>query len=1535
MSAEKAPTIDRSNKRREKNPGKKVEADKGVKTDAVENKAPTKEEVRKWEKKIFKAAVVDTTRLVEAQARDIGDHRMAESKDDRTAEGFKEKMSRLWKRIWNHNIAQEYYRQKEIAAAKGEILGSKNLYVGQEGDTGAAHKEAMSAIVDRFTSEYKNDVLTQEERDSKKQASTAVNSKVKDLIKEYAGGTMSKQAFEEQKKRILKEADKNYGADGKMHADNLAEIAEEVRDAVAHGTKLAEIDFEVQLEVGEARESLKTEQEKHTFDKILNTMGKTKIGQAAISLGAVGLVAAVYSAAKFATVGLGKKAAKWAGFGAGAVAAGGIEALKENTRMKRDRAQHIRERAMGMKFTEADMERRQEMEKNMYETRGARSISNQLEADIARVASGEINAAEFNKITANLADLEARIKLGDTRKIDLVSYSSFSTVERERTDLDLARARLKVALRKGIEKKTVAYTRTENFDAYLASVASLQAEQLLGGETGVNKKDEIFNSLKRKKVATAFLKGTFISAGVGLAFQEVSSVIHADTDNVVSGTLKSIRNHLPGGIKDTINAHTGPMDHHATALEGLRRMMFHTGPRMPFGTGHELILDSQTHIQLPDGVQTISNAADHTVDIIRDGEVIASHVHLDTDPLTGDLTEAAKNVLKEHDIYSSFANVGTQRTVTEHASDWVAKNLKGLHHVAREWMGNDTPMYPDPNHPGHLLGADLNELRTHWAGAGGTGIAANGHFQLNVQHMTNDGSFQDGVSVAAANERSAGALKALLSVTKDSQHYVIEVPIDKAGLIDIDPNSDAGKMLFENVNGHAVYTGAFLEIAKPNGTTPDGREIMQVLGTHIGTDHANDISVIEGSISHNVKLDVPDAWDYDTPFPIPVLARRPLERGAPGTPEPRPVPIPSPENPDPMPYYMDYRGGNTSEEDLARFKAVRSKTLLENPYAKLDQYKEVETYLEKQGPVYMKKVRKMAAEMGEMRKECKLTISIPAAGHQEGKNIYESLKNYSMQTANPEEFEIAVFVNHPDVDKEGKPVTPDETLNEIERFKKDFPNINIRVAYEVLPEEEAKIGHIRKLLSDAILVRQHARGIDAPDLIMVSNDADNKGIDPRYIKTFIDKFEKNPQVDGMLGQLDWDPESYQKIPAIQVGTRLFQYLSIIGRSRTDRMVSSGANSAYRASIFAAIGGYNDTKKGGEDIEIGQAIIAARDDDKKRFAFAGTETRLFTSSRRAIHALAAGLAPIEQWIQGFSAHDDEIRKLTLDTKGHVDYENKDTLAKLKKSFEFVINRTLEEYERGEVLGKESAFYKKAIGMLGIKYKLDAAGNVVITNMSSLIKGLKKYQEEGKLMRDARSGYRDAADKLKALRDKGFGRTSPEDLLATEPVVKVVDPGVASKKTVEEVAVENKTESVDTTPEKKTDSQKMKQNTDYVFGIMTDSTTTFEESVKSRLKLYTETTERSKQPAIVIFESDPSRRDAMKAKISEFQEKYPGATFEYVPLPDTDKSELINMTQEEYIKKILNEKRIEAGIGSDVIQGVQSGLQSSLFKKEETA
>jgi len=1288
-------------------------------------------------KKIYKAGVIDVSKLAEAQARDVADSRMTEDKEDRSKNWF----TRTAKRIWKHNLAQEWYRQREIGRVKTEISESGNLYAGENKDTTVKDfEEAKKAIIERFTSEYEDDMLKKEEKDSKKTVTDeSTKTALKDLIRQFAGdNSFSEEAFKEEQKRILSKSNPDYSKKGKMYADNFLEIAREIRNSVAHGEKLNELDFDVEVTLGEARESLNTEAKHNTFEKIIEKTQNSKLGKYLFNEPAgVAIAAGLYSAANFFGVKmLRSKLAKWGTFGATALFAGGISTAKEASRLNRERAQHIRESAKGVEFKEEDMKRRKQMEENRYETKSASEIIDNFEQDLAKVSDGSVKESELDAILANLSEVEARIKLGEDKKIDLISYTRFNTVEKEKMIINNYKAKLKVLINRGINEGRIEFTKG-GFDSHLQSLINVQSSERVTSD--IEKKDKIFKKMKRKKVAWAFGKTALIGGTVGFIFQEAQAAF-TDRDGFFEGVFKSDE-HLSSK---------------ATSLEGLRRWVTGDGPRVPFGTGHEMLVGN-THMQLPDGVTMIKNP-DNTYNILCGNEVISHNFKpefITSGNNVGDLTEESKAFLAKDNIISDFSKTGG--TVTEHitrtSEEYINKHPELTKKVHFSWMANDTPMHGrDPITGKWILeadpitgkmgsGADLNELRTQWGGINGTGIDANGDYVLNVQHMTDDGSFQDGLSVAAREQMKKGGLDIFLSVTKGIQHMTIPLHINELGQAIAKHDSDVGKMLFENVKGQAVFNGAYASIAYSNGLAPDGGTNLQVLGTLEGTGHPKDIveDVIKDTTVSNIKFGVPAAWDYEVPPVIPIPYRRPLERGEYIKEEPL------------FTYYMNYNG-ITTEEELVSFEKTRSITLKENPNAKLDHYKEIKMYLEKMNPNYFERIKRLSEQTKKMEKECKVSINIPIAGHQESQNIYEALKNYATQTAKPETFELVLFVNHPETDGKGNKLKATDTLNEIEKFKKDYPNIRSRVIYEILSDKEANIGRIRKLMSDATLLRHHQRGKDAPDLIMISNDADNKGIDPRYIDAFIEKFEKNEKVDGFLGQLDWDPESYQKFPDVHIGTRLFQYLNLIGRYHTHGMTSSGANSAYRSSIYAGIGGYLENVQGGEDVNIRKAIIAARGDNRS-FDFAGTETRLFTSSRRAIVMLKQfGLVPLDQWRRGFSVQgDEEIRKLTMDDNGKINYEDKGTLEKLKIDLEYVINQSLNIYEEGERLGKDNPYYKKAISWLGIKYQLDNKGNMIITDMTSLVEGLKKYQEEGKLIRDERSGNVEAGEKLRFIRE----------------------------------------------------------------------------------------------------------------------------------------------------------------------------------------
>ena len=114
------------------------------------------------ERKLYRAAVVDTTSLVEAQARDDADHKATESKEDRSKSWFK----RAVNRIWEHNLAKDHVHQRRMDEARKKILQTGNLYVNEDGSTKAGTDAAMDSLVERFSNECRNELLRDEEKRS-------------------------------------------------------------------------------------------------------------------------------------------------------------------------------------------------------------------------------------------------------------------------------------------------------------------------------------------------------------------------------------------------------------------------------------------------------------------------------------------------------------------------------------------------------------------------------------------------------------------------------------------------------------------------------------------------------------------------------------------------------------------------------------------------------------------------------------------------------------------------------------------------------------------------------------------------------------------------------------------------------------------------------------------------------------------------------------------------------------------------------------------------------------------------------------------------------------------------------------------------------------------------------------------------------------------------------------------------------------------------------------------------------------------------
>lgn len=468
---------------------------------------------------------------------------------------------------------------------------------------------------------------------------------------------------------------------------------------------------------------------------------------------------------------------------------------------------------------------------------------------------------------------------------------------------------------------------------------------------------------------------------------------------------------------------------------------------------------------------------------------------------------------------------------------------------------------------------------------------------------------------------------------------------------------------------------------------------------------------------------------------------------------------------------MEYSRDTLVQSTVKQFENFGSEQLKENPDADLNHYQEIESYFSKQTPEYMTRVKNLASQAEVMGEKTKLSILIPVAGDQEGQNIYSTLENFTKQTADPSAFELVMFVNtRTKKFKDGKfvEVQPDNTLDEIQRFKEKYPNIQLRVMNERIKPVEANLGFIRKLLADATMYRHHARGSGAEDLIMVSNDADNKGLDPRYVAEFLRTFEQNPKMDAVKGLLDWDVNEFLKHPAVHIGVRLFGYETRASELGNKINNLSGANSAFRSSIFAAIGGYPEISQG-EDVSIGWNIAHARGIQRfnqrgklsskerselqqrwrtqQRLGFSRL-SRIYTSARRAVHRYyEEGVYPADMW-SNFAKNDEEIRKAEKDGRYRVAEPNYDSVEYVNS-----LKRELEEMINSYYRGADQRLVNNRLKYLGIRVREEQTSvpyesngvsmireekKLRITDMSMLLKGLKEYQLYGSALADVKTG-----------------------------------------------------------------------------------------------------------------------------------------------------------------------------------------------------
>jgi len=562
------------------------------------------------------------------------------------------------------------------------------------------------------------------------------------------------------------------------------------------------------------------------------------------------------------------------------------------------------------------------------------------------------------------------------------------------------------------------------------------------------------------------------------------------------------------------------------------------------------------------------------------------------------------------------ASGGSMAPTTDRAFIDSLRGDKGLasdSHLVRNyragWYDHGTPkVYED------------SEQKLWWGGNNDTGLDKEGNYVMSIRGMPGpDGVYDgDGNTCDWREEAKVGNMKLLLSMSEGTQKYTFAYDINENGQAIVPKDDVAGKLLFANKGGHATFNGRFAEVAHVLGEKPGETGIDGYVTKILATDEGKGLSNFNSPLARpeegggttpgggdpeggekvtaitriTTRLGIPtEARDWVVPpiapWPVAWDSLRPAQKQ--GAKEKY-------KTPDFGSYY--YGGGNPD-----RWRAARSPRLSAHPDATLAQQKEAEWYFSNvgrdMGAGYLTEIESFVEKnqfLRELTPETKIIVCMPVAAAQEMDNIYNTLQLYAQQDADAlEKTVILVNLNWPE---DADQVKVRQTIAELERAKKDFPNLRLATLEKewkrdwIASKKGAIYGTVVKYLNDTALRAIELSG-RSEDVYMLTNDADARGMARDYLPQMLRLAEEEPQKDGFLGKIEWGSEVYQDYPGFHVSMRFLQYMEMVFHHGLPHVTSWGPNFLCKASAYAAVGGYDHEMGAGADSDLGRKIAAAR------------------------------------------------------------------------------------------------------------------------------------------------------------------------------------------------------------------------------------------------------------------------------------------------------------------------------------------------------
>lgn len=1112
------------------------------------------------------------------------------------------KLTRIGRRIWYGNIARDFYLERYTREARQQIIESGNLFVNEVSSNDVVSDQNMrEAVTQRFVSEYE-DLIRQDETkvelsDDGEQGE--FKDVIKSLIARYARGELDDDSFQEEKLRVLhaEVADKgnrDYLKSGSLFADNLLDIARQVRARCDHDSGQANVDVlvdSIRVTSGEAKVGASTEVRRTAVDRIIEKTSGVFVNEATV--GAV--VAASMSLAKGSGYSLVGAVTRSATLGAGS---GIIAGLRENARFKEERLLHSRDVAMGRSFDTNN--RRDQLAEAMYFARSASDIRSSID-DILDQETGAVrdnfDEDDFRAGLNAITDVKSRIAISDREKVDLIRFSSTETIETERLEVMIALAKGTARLREWFDNQSDQVKQSllagkNDFDEIMQATLSVAETNLI---TDISAKDKLFAKMKRKRIAKMATAAALVGSAVGLASQEVSASMSDSTQGMLERLWQDNPDYSNLASQTTLDRffHAEPF-HAGFAYEYIPL----TGSNQVIGTNG----GSTGSFEIDQAFAVSQNG--NTFDITTPEGNVISGVGFDHD---GTLDSASLRLLTDNNI-----KVGHSTSLIEHeTTTQVDVDVEGLikNHeneftrITRDgWYDNDTPKPI----------FDYNELRVHWGGQGGTGIDADGNFVYDVSHMTRDGSWHGSESVAWQDAAQQGNLKIAISLDAKNQNNVLMVDVNEYGQAVIDKDSMAGRA-FDVRDGRAVFIGKYAEVSEITGVDSSGVVHTKPLATDVG----RGLGQMQDTIVTKYS-EVLNHYSFEYIQPPPVMVEPDV------LPVPN-IPIVPRETLTPWrvgrreqyrPYYGEYR---LSPEEEQYYASERSPRLNRDPNAILNPNEELRWFRselrKRRGRSYVREIDNIINDTEELKKlppELKTIYTIPVAAVQEHDNIYKVLSLYAQQDRDAiDKSTILLHLNWlgDQISNRKQARNIQKTRSEIERAKNAFPHLNIAVIETEYDREQVDrngggiIGHVAKKMIDTALlsVESAMRGNRInknQDVLIVRNDADMMGMARNHMRQMQKSLDANRGTDVFKGSTRFGTPFFERYPGFGIVTNFSSALSVASSAEGNIHIG-GANFGIRASTMAAIGGVGFDERssytgvGSDDVGLGQRIMSAR------------------------------------------------------------------------------------------------------------------------------------------------------------------------------------------------------------------------------------------------------------------------------------------------------------------------------------------------------